>query len=114
MQSVGCEMRAGKFNARRTEVDGIRFDSAAEARRYTILAQKQEAGVIFDLRLQPKFPCTVQGRHICEYRADFSYVRSGDGQRVVEDVKGKRTREYELKRKLVEALHGVEITEIPA
>ena len=101
-----------KYGAKRTEVDGIWFDSKAEARRYATLATLERAGKIADLRLQPPFKCIVNGKSICTYRADFSYVEGGHV--VVEDVKGVQTAALKLKRKLVEALHEVTIKLIPA
>lgn len=101
-----------KYKAKKEKVDGIWFDSKAEARRYGTLAMLERAGKIADLRLQPPFRCEVNGKLVCTYRADFSYVE--DGKTVVEDVKGYATATFKLKRKLVEALHGVEIKIIPA
>lgn len=101
-----------KYKAKKEKVDGIWFDSKAEARRYGTLAMLERAGKIADLRLQPPFQCEVNGKLICTYKADFSYVENG--QTVIEDVKGVRTQMFSLKRKLVEALHGVEIKIIPA
>src|ERR1700739_3349038 len=93
--------RRQKYGARRTTVDGITFDSAAEARRYGELKLLERAGEISGLELQPEFPFLVKGKVIFKYVADFSYW---DGRsRVTEDVKGFRTKEYILKRKLIEA-----------
>ena len=102
-----------KFNARSVEIDGRRFDSAAEGRRYATLAALERAGKIAELELHPRFDCFVAGVKICSYLADFRYRR--DGVAVVEDVKGVRTAVYRLKRRLAEACHpGLTITEIPA
>ena len=101
-----------KYGAIPTMVDGIRFDSKAEAKRYGTLAMLERAGKIGDLRLQPSFRCVVGGDLICTYRTDFAYVEGGE--KVVEDVKGVQTAAFKLKRKLVKALHGVTIKLIPA
>ena len=101
-----------KYRNIKTEVDGIVFDSKAEARRYAELRLLEKANEISDLRLQSKFECKINEKKICTYKADFDYYK-GD-QWVVEDVKGFRTQVYRLKKKLVEALHGVEIREIRA
>ena len=103
-------MRKNKFNAKKTEVDGIVFDSKAEAKRYTELKLLGKANVISDLRLQPKFDCVVNGKKICTYRADFDYYEAD--KYVCEDVKGFKTPVYRLKKKLVEALFEVIIIEI--
>jgi hypothetical protein len=52
----------------------------------------------------------VQGKLICTYVADFKYLENG--KEVVEDVKGFKTPVYKLKKKLVEAIYGIEIIEI--
>ena len=112
-------MRWNKFNAHKTEVDGIMFDSKKEAKRYSELKLLEKAGQIHNLELQPKFECIVKEKKICTYRADFSYfdkfqrgVLGQEGTMVVEDVKGFITPVYRLKKKLVEVLFTVKITEI--
>lgn len=101
-----------KYNAKRTTVGDVQFHSAAEAREYNRLKQLEDAGKIADLRIQPEFSCEINGSLICKYRADFSFIRNGT--RVVVDVKGMETAVFKIKRKLVEAMHGVEIKLIPA
>ena len=112
-------MRWNKFNAHKTEVDGIMFDSKKEAKRYSELKLLEKAGQIHNLELQPKFECIVKEKKICTYSAEFSYfdkhqkgVLGQEGTMVVEDVKGFITPVYRLKKKLVEALFTVKITEI--
>lgn len=95
-----------KYGARRTEVDGITFASAAEARRYSELKLLERAGEIFDLALQPRF--TLQpafkhgGKHYraIDYVGDFSYREKDSPQLIVEDVKGFPTPVFRLKEKL--------------
>ncbi len=100
-----------KFHARKETVDGIVFASKAEARRFRELKILQRAGEISHLEVQPEFKCTINGKLVCTYRADFRYrTKSGS---VTEDVKGMRTPVYRLKKKLVEALFaGSKIVEI--
>ena len=102
--------KPNKYRNHPIEVDGIRFDSKAEARRYGELKILERAGEIGGLRLQPRFPIEVNGMRVCTYIADFEY-RNADG-RVVEDVKGKPTPVYNLKKRLIRAVHGIEIQEI--
>jgi hypothetical protein len=99
-----------KYHSIRTLVDGITFDSKREAARYSELKLLAKAGVIDRLEWQKPFPVVLNGKKVCEYRADFVFFE--DGKRIVEDVKGVRTPVYRLKRKLVEALYGVTIREI--
>lgn len=104
-----------KFGNKRTTVDGIAFASKAEAKRYSELRLLEKAKLIFRLKLQPRFKLEVDGVPICVYVGDFQYYKfdaNGEEEEVLEDVKGFRTPEYELKRKLMYAIHGIEIQEI--
>jgi len=81
-----------KYRAKATTVDGHRFASKAEARRWGELRQLLRAGKISDLELQPRFVLQeafirsgVKVRAVT-YVADFEYFENG--KRVVEDVKG--------------------------
>lgn len=91
-------------------IDGIRFDSKAEASRYSELVMLEKAGVIADLERQPEFvlvpPYTTRaGEKIrgVKYRADFRYLRKSDNRMIVEDVKsaGTKTQVYKIKRTLL-------------
>lgn len=101
--------RRAKFAAKPTVVDGVRFASKKEAKRYVELRLLERAGRIAGLELQPVYVLMVNGVKVCSYVADFRY-REG-GSLVVEDVKGFRTREYKLKKKLLLATHGIAILE---
>jgi hypothetical protein len=101
-----------KYGNVQTVVDAMTFDSKAEARRYGELKLLEQAGVIRDLVCQPKYPIVVNGKKICDYIGDFSYL-DGKGL-VLEDVKGMKTPAYRLKKKLVLACYGIEITEVKA
>lgn len=101
-----------KYGARKVVVDGIAFDSKAEARRYTELCLLAAAGEIDELRLQVPFelvPKCGKNRAVT-YKADFVY-RDKNGAQVVEDVKGAKTKEYIIKRKLMLWRHGIEVQE---
>lgn len=113
-----------KYGNKKTVRNGITFDSQKEAARYDALMLLLAAGEIEDLKLQPEFTLqeaftTQDGERVraVKYRADFSYkrrVREGVDtrwERVVEDVKGFRTKDYELKRKLMLGL-GIKVTEL--
>lgn len=96
-----------KYRNRKTVVNGIKFDSKAEANRYCELKILERAKQISDLELQPKFILqdsfkNQKGQTIraITYIADFSYVENG--KIVVEDVKGMETNEFKIKRKLFE------------
>jgi len=103
-------MRAHKYNAVRTSVDGISFQSKKEARRYGELKLLEKAGEISGLQLQARWPLmcgitclkTPSGRDMV-YISDFNYRENG--RLVIEDVKGMRTDLYKLKRAIMEANH---------
>lgn len=108
-----------KYNSKKTVVDGQTFDSKKEANRYKELRLLEKAGVIKDLRTQVKFKLIpaqrdeATGKVIereCSYKADFVYEE--DGKTVVEDVKGFRTKEYIIKRKLLLYQYGIRIREV--
>lgn len=84
-----------KYHNQKTIVDGITFDSKAEARRYCELKMLKAAAKIQWFWPQPSFVLPGGIR----YRPDF-IVRGSDGQIWVEDVKGVETKEFKLKRKL--------------
>lgn len=93
-----------KYNAVATELDGLRFDSKAEARRYADLKLLQRAGeVVFFLR---QVPFDLPGG--VKYRVDYC-IFWADGRVTFEDVKGMTTPMFTLKKKQVEALYPVEI-----
>ena len=106
-----------KYGAIKTEVDGITFDSRAEARHYQKLKLLERAGRITDLKLQVRFD--LIGRHVIHgkterpifYKADFAYV-DDESRYVVEDVKGMVTPLYRLKRRLMMEKYGIEIQEV--
>jgi hypothetical protein len=109
--------KRSKYGAVKTVVNGITFASKREAARYVELKRLEEAGEIRDLRLQPSFEIIpaveLDGKkqRAIKYIADFSFL-DADGVTVYEDVKGMRTQVYQLKRKLVKHVFGVEIREV--
>lgn len=101
--------KPNKFGAIKTTVYGIEFHSGKEAERYVVLRALADAGRIHGLCMQQTWCLTVGGLLVTKYVSDFEYLE--DGVWVVEDVKGHRTREYIIKRKLMKAIHGITIRE---
>lgn len=98
-----------KYFNKKVVVDGIKFDSKKEAKRYTELKLLKRAGLIKDLELQPLFVLqpkytNKKGEHIraITYKADFMYFDIKKEQYIIEDTKGFRTDTYKLKKKLFE------------
>jgi hypothetical protein len=106
--------KRSKYRNIKTTVEGIRFDSAKEARRYSELRLLEKAGDVTDLRRQTVYPLIVGHTSVGAYRADFDYLTHAGIVRVVEDVKSPATTTpvYRLKKKLMEALYGITITEV--
>lgn len=96
-----------KFNAKRCEYSGIKFASKKELKRHQELELLQKYGeVIFFLRQVP-FHLSGGVKYVCDY---LVFWASGDV--TIEDVKGMRTPMYKLKKKQVQALYPITITEI--
>lgn len=107
-----------KYHNTKITVDGHTFDSKKEARRYKELKYLEKLRMITDLKLQTVFELIPTQKRAdgkteraVSYRADFTYYDS-DGNYVVEDVKGVRTAEYKIKRKLMLQVHGITIKEV--
>ena len=111
-----------KYGNHAVRHDGILFDSEREAARYHELKLLAVAGIITDLEVHPGWPLIVSALYteqpriyhsVGMFHADFKYRR--DGQVIVEDVKSKptKTTAYKLRKKIVEAVHGITITEVP-
>lgn len=99
-----------KYRNRKTTLFGITFDSQREAQRYLVLRADLEAGSIKDLQLQVPYEIKINGVKVCKYVADFVYQK--DGKTITEDSKGMKTQVYILKRKLMKAVHGIDIVEV--
>ncbi len=103
-----------KYRNHPTQVDGIRFASKAEAKRYQELLWLERGGEITELKLQPKYTLEMCGTKICDYIADFEYLEKPSGrmkcyQLITEDVKGVETPVFKLKARMFKALYGREI-----
>ncbi len=117
-----------KYRNRKVVVDGEGFDSQKEAIRYQELKILEKIGEIENLKRQVEYVLLpaqrepdkigrrggVQKGKIIErevtYIADFVYTK--EGELIVEDTKGVRTKDYIIKRKLMLFIHGIRIHEI--
>ena len=111
-------MIKNKFNAKRISLSGKKHDSLAESRRYSELSRLARLGVISDLKRQVPFELIPaqygeDGKLLeraVTYKADFTYRK--DGKLIVEDVKGVKTKDYIIKRKLILYVHNIKLVEI--
>jgi hypothetical protein len=85
-----------KFNAVRTEVDGITFPSKAEARYYERLKARQMAGEVVGFLRQVPFHLPGGVRYI----VDFLEFHT-DGSVHFIDLKGVETSEFKTKMRLM-------------
>lgn len=103
--------KPAKYRNKPTVIEGIRFDSRAESRRYEQLKMLEKAGTITNLRRQPKFLIQPgftdwegKRQQAIHYKGDFAYTEqmsTGFWVEVVEDVKGVETEAFKLKWKMV-------------
>lgn len=110
-----------KYGAAKKIIDGIKFDSKAEAKRFQELKLMKQQGLIRNLERQVKFLLVPSQRkeggkaeYPVFYIADFVYIDTKTGKKVVEDVKGFKTPEYVIKRKLMLYQYGITIREVKA
>lgn len=106
--------KPSKYGNKKKVVQGHEFDSTKEANRYQELLAMMHAELITDLKCQQSIACVVNLQHICDYVADFTYYCRKRKMMVHEDCKSPITQKhpvYRLKKKLVLATTGIEITE---
>lgn len=119
---------SSKYNAKKVVIDGIKFASQKEGKRYEYLKAEESAGTITGLALQTRYtliPSQYEMGQIkangelkkgkcleraVEYISDFEY--DVNGVHVVEDVKGMATPQYVIKRKLMLFFKNVKIREV--
>lgn len=100
-----------KYRNKKTEVDGIIFDSIKEANRYKELSLLLKAGEIGMLERQVKFKLTDN----ISYVADFVFIEIHSGNKIIEDVKSSYTKKlpvYRMKKKLMKSILGIDIQEV--
>lgn len=100
-----------KYKNIKTVVDGITFDSKKEAKEYRILKLSQLAKEFDSFECQRSFKLEINGQLICTYIADFVTFKNGEIFEVL-DAKGVKTPAYNLKKKLMKAILGIEIKEL--
>lgn len=103
--------KKSKYNAVKTEVDGIKFDSKHEASRYRELRVLEQAGEITNLRLQVPFELIPKSKYGMPIRYVADFVYNENDQLIVEDAKGVKTPIYKLKKRMIAEKYGIEIKE---
>src|SRR5690625_2294015 len=104
-----------KYGNRKVEIDGLTFDSKAEALYYSELKLRQRAGEIQSFKLQPRyrlldgFEKHGKKHRPIDYVADFE-VHHKDGSIEVVDVKGMQTQVFKIKEKMFNAKYPHKLT----
>lgn len=107
-----------KYHNKKTTVDGIEFDSRAEATRWCTLRVLEKAGAITDLKRQVPFELVPSvklagaraAKPAIRYVADFTYIERG--ALVVEDTKSEATAklsDFRIKLHLMKWRHGIDV-----
>jgi len=106
-----------KYNAKKTSYNGHTYDSKKEAKyaQDLDLAMRLQAdGAPLSWERQIRMPVKLNDKHICYYILDFKVTYSDRVEHI--DVKGMKSGPayamFKLKKKLIEAYHGVEIIEV--
>lgn len=100
-----------KYRAKKTPcLYGHTHDSKAEAERCNELHMMQKQGMIQNLEVQKKYKIldsqkydNMPNERSIVYNADFVYTENGLA--VIEDTKGKKTKDYIIKRKFIKKLY---------
>ncbi len=112
-RAVAKKARRNKFNAIKTMIGELRFDSKKEAQCWTFLMARLRAGEIENLERQVKYTLFAFSEagavKVCTYIADFRYRDKKTGATVVSDAKGVKTALFNLKAKMMKVNYGIEV-----
>lgn len=96
-----------KYKANKTSIDGHTFDSQKEADYYSELKLRLKADEIKGFCIQPIFILAPN----LKYKPDF-ILFNNDGSSEIIDVKGMKTKEYIVKKKVFEEKYNLKIKEV--
>lgn len=121
-----------KYHNKKIEIDGIKFDSTKEGKRYLVLKQALTDDIIQDLKLQVKYELipSIKEEYVehlktkdkiktrtlqlpITYTCDFQYIKGGE--LVVEDIKASPKllpKEFTLKEKLMFWKYRIKIRKV--
>jgi hypothetical protein len=112
-ESGRCKLhRRSKYGNLKVEFEGKKFDSEHELNVYLQLKLLERQREIRDLTRQVVFQLAINDILVCKYIADFRYVQAETGKHVIVDAKGLATPVYRLKKKLMKAVHDIDIIEL--
>ena len=107
-------------NVKFTDENGIKWHSKKEYKRYLELKDRENKKEISNLQRQVTYiliprQTDENGKfkyHPIKYVADFVYTDNATGKEIVEDVKGMKTPEYNIKKKLMYYTYKIKIEEV--
>ena len=99
--------KQNKYRNIPTVVDGIKFASKKEAKRYNELKLLKEFGEVEEFELQKSYKLAGRYRYVCDF-----FVKWSNGVNAVEDVKGFKTQVYKLKKAWMKDKYNIDIVEI--
>jgi len=100
-------MKKNKYRNQPTYVDGKRFASKKEAKRYNELKLLKQAGDVINFECQKSWKLYGRYRYVCDF-----LVKWRNGTEDVEDVKGFKTPVYKLKKAWMKDKYNIDIVEI--
>jgi len=113
---IAKQKKSKKYRNTVVEYDGNTFDSIKERDYYIELKLKQKAGIVKDIFCQVPILIEVNCIKICKYYCDFKIIYSDKSIEYVDikafDKKNNKyitTPAFQLKKKLVKAVHGIDI-----
>lgn len=107
--------------------NNLKFDSIGECKRYIDLMYMAKDNIISDLQLQIKYKLNINNVYVCDYIADFKYIVKNkdtfnyllgkefvkeNETTIIEDFKGKETKEFIIKEKMMFAIYGIQILKV--
>lgn len=99
-----------KFGAVKTVIDGIKFDSKAEALYYQLHKHDEGMKMQETFVLQDKFRLNGKAYIAIKYKPDFTFYDEQGNLTKIVDVKGVMTDIFKIKAKLFANRYGMQIT----
>ncbi|MBS3903772.1 MAG: DUF1064 domain-containing protein [Simkania sp.] len=103
--------KKSKFKNVRCERGEAKFASKLERSYYDLLVRMKQEGKIHMFLRQVPFHLPGNVRYVADYMV---FMKTVDGSFLIDivDVKGRPTDVYKLKKKMVEDLYGIKISEV--
>lgn len=99
-----------KYGAIKTVIDGIKFDSKAEALYYQLHKHDEGMKMQETFVLQDKFRLNGKAYIAIKYKPDFTFYDEQGNLTKIVDVKGVMTDIFKIKAKLFANRYGMQIT----